>query len=71
MDRTQTWNRQRLNLQTVNLRRRCKDMVLKAISSCHLWRTTNLPGILRRRSFAIQYIILEAVHIQGQGIYNR
>lgn len=27
----------------------------------------NLPGILRRRSFAIQYIILEAVHIQGQG----
>lgn len=27
----------------------------------------NLPGILRRHNIAIQYIILEAVHIQGQG----
>lgn len=71
MDRIQTWNQRRLSLRTANLRHRCKDMVPKAISSCHLWRTTNLPGIHRRRSIAIQYIILEAVHIQGQGIYNK
>lgn len=71
MDRIQTWNQRRLSLRTANLRHRCKDMVPKAISSCHLWRTMNLPGIHRRRSIAIQYIILEAVHIQGQGIYNK
>lgn len=71
MDRIQTWNRQRLSLRIANLRHRCKDMVPKAISSCHLWRITNLPGILRRRSIAIQYIILEAVHIQGRGICNK
>lgn len=71
MDRIQTWNRRRLSLRTANLRHRCKDTVPKAISSCHLWRTTNLPGILRRRSFAIQYIILEAVHIQGRGTCDK
>lgn len=71
MDRIRIWNRRRLSPLTVNLRLRCKDTVPKAISSCHLWRTVNLPGILRHRSFAIQYTILEAVHIQGQGTCNK
>lgn len=66
-DRIQIWNRRRLSPRTANLRHRCRDTVPKATSSCHLWRTTNLPGILRRCSIAIQYIILKAVHIQGQG----
>lgn len=69
MDRTQIWNQRRLNPQTVNLRLRCNDTVPKATFFYHRWRTMNLPDILRHRSIAIQYIILEEVHIQGQGMY--
>lgn len=69
-DRTQTWNQLRRSPRTASPRLRCKDTVPKAISSCHLWRTTSLPGIPRPRSTVIRCITPEAVHILDQGAWQ-
>lgn len=70
MAQIQTWSLLLRNQQTANQLRRCRDTVRKTTSSCHLWRTMILPGILHSHSIVIPYITLEAVRIPNQGRYH-